>query len=141
VTAKAGRSGRRVVTELVDGEDVRVLDASERPGLAFEAGQPIGIPRHRIGQHLHGHVAVQALIAGAVHLAHAALADLRENAVRPKRRAGGRGHDRRSYTGQSDAVLLVFPAAAAAGFRMLGWPKGAEPSSTPVLESAAPCAH
>ena len=39
----------RVVTELVNREDAGVLDAGERLRLALEAGQPVGIRRHRVG--------------------------------------------------------------------------------------------
>ncbi len=52
-----------------------MFDAGERLGFALEAGQPFGIGRDRLRQDLHRDLAVEAFVAGAVHLAHSARAD------------------------------------------------------------------
>ena len=83
-----GPPGPRLVAEVVDGEDVRVFDAGERLGLALEAGQAVGVGGDRLGQDLDGHVAVQALVAGAVDLAHAACAQRGEDLIRAETIAG-----------------------------------------------------
>ena len=61
-----------------------MLDARERLGFALEARQPLGVGRDRPGQDLHGDVAVEAFVAGAVDLAHAASTDQIEQPVMPQ---------------------------------------------------------
>ena len=48
-----------------------MIERSERPRLALEAGEPIGVERGR-GQDLQRHVATEPRIARAVDLTHAA---------------------------------------------------------------------
>ena len=54
----------------------------ERLGLALEAGQAVGVGRDRVRQDFHGHVAVEAIIARKIHLAHATVAQLGEDLIR-----------------------------------------------------------
>ena len=51
---------------LSDGEDF---------GFALEAGEPLGIARKRVGQHLDRDVAIELRVGRPIHLAHAARAD------------------------------------------------------------------
>ncbi len=53
----------------------------DRFGLAFETGKPIGVLRHRLGQHLDRHIAIELLVVGAVDLPHPALADFFDDAI------------------------------------------------------------
>ena len=54
-----------------------------RQGLGFarEAGQALGVLREQLRQDLDGHIAVQAAVAGAIHLAHAARAQRADDFV------------------------------------------------------------
>ena len=57
-----------------------------------ESGQPVGIARERIRQHLERDVAIELRVAGAVDLAHAAGANGSDDLVRPKTRAWTQRH-------------------------------------------------
>ena len=67
--------------EVVDGEDVRVVELGHRLGLALEAGEPLRVLRHLLGQHLDGHIPLEPLVLSPVHHAHSAGADLLDDAV------------------------------------------------------------
>ena len=73
--------GLAQAAEVVNREDVRVFDLRERLRLALEAGQALGVAGDRLGQDLHGHVAIEAIVARKVHLAHAARADALDQPV------------------------------------------------------------
>ena len=76
------RVGDAVVgTEIVDGEDVRVIELGDGLGLALETREPIGVGGHRLRQHLDRHIAIEPLVVRAVDHAHPALADLLDDAV------------------------------------------------------------
>jgi hypothetical protein len=62
--------------ETVDRGDVGMLQAGQGPRLALEPGLALGIARELGRQDLDRHVAAELRVAGAEHLAHAALADL-----------------------------------------------------------------
>ena len=64
-----------------------------REGLRFarEPREAIGIARERVGQDLERDVAIQLRVARAIHLPHAALADLRGDFVDAEARAGSEG--------------------------------------------------
>ena len=90
----------------IDGTDVRMVQGRQDTGFTREAGQALGVGRERGGQRLDGDVAAEEGIAGAVHLAHAALAQRGQDLVRADSSAGGEGHrravilqDRRSCRG------------------------------------------
>jgi hypothetical protein len=61
--------------DIVDVSQMRVADRRGRPGLALEAPQSIGVLSELGRQDLECHVAVQARVARAVNLGHAALAE------------------------------------------------------------------
>ena len=71
-----------VLPELVDGHDVRMLEAGGRPSLALEAGQRVGI-RVFCRHHLQGDVPIEGLVPAPVDRAHGALAELAQHAVTP----------------------------------------------------------
>ncbi len=73
----------RIVDRLqaVDLGDVRVVQRGQQLGFALEAGEPLGIGGERLGQHLDRHLAVERGVHGAPDHAHAALADLLDEAV------------------------------------------------------------
>ena len=58
-----------------------MVERGEHLRLALEARQAIGVAGHGLGQHLDGDVALQAGIAGAIHLAHPAFAQFRDDLV------------------------------------------------------------
>jgi hypothetical protein len=73
---------RVVGADVVDGEDVRMVERSDRARLLLEPPQALGIARNVGRQHLDGHIATETQIARAVDLAHPASAERRENLVR-----------------------------------------------------------
>ncbi len=81
-------------TELVNGDDVRVIERGRGTGFQLKAGQGFRL-RMAIVQRdcLDGHFTAQARVPGAINLAHAAGAELFEDFVRAEaatRRQGGR---------------------------------------------------
>jgi len=77
-----GEAKAAVLADIEDREDVRVRKRGHGTGLAFEPRE-----RHRIvgdlgGQHLDRDLAAETRIACAIHLAHAARAEQRDNVVR-----------------------------------------------------------
>ena len=79
--------------EAVDVRDVRMVQRRERLRFAREPREPIGIVRERVGQDLERDVAIQLRVAGAIHLAHAAFADLGGDFVDAEAGAGSEGQD------------------------------------------------
>jgi hypothetical protein len=57
--------------DVVNGEDVGVVQGRDGPGLTLEAAQALGVTGDLLGEHLEGDLAVEAGVAGAVHLTHA----------------------------------------------------------------------
>ena len=80
------------VFESVDAGDVRVAERCERAGFTLEAGDPLGVARHLVGQNLQRDVSPQPAVAGAVNLAHAACAKGRDDFVRAEPGADREGH-------------------------------------------------
>ena len=66
----------------VDLSDVRVVERREGSGLTLETQEPFGVVRDVTGQHLESHVAVKSRIARAIHLAHPAGTEQRDDLVR-----------------------------------------------------------
>ena len=69
--------------EPVDRRDVRMIQRREHLRFALEARQAIGIEREQFGQDLQRNVTIQLRVARAVHLAHGAGAEQRDDLVRP----------------------------------------------------------
>jgi hypothetical protein len=60
-----------------------------------KAGQAIRIERERVRQHLQRDVTIQLAVSGAIHLAHTARAEGRDDFVGAEATSGGQGHGRR----------------------------------------------
>ena len=87
------RVGQAILhADIVDGEDVRMRERRHRLGLALESRHSVGVAGQRRRQDLDGHVATEAGIARAVDLAHAAFAQLVEDAIRAEARTGCETH-------------------------------------------------
>ncbi len=80
------------VFDAVDGGDAGVIERRQHAGFALKAGQTFGIAGDGRGENLDGDVALELRVEGAVHLAHAALADHRKDFVVAELVAGGQGH-------------------------------------------------
>jgi hypothetical protein len=91
----------RTHADVVHRKDVRTVQRRGRVSFLLESAEAIGIGRERRGQHLDRDVAPKARIAGAIHLAHAARADLAGNLIHPETSAWCEGHarNRPDYTG------------------------------------------
>ena len=77
--------------EAVDVRDVRMVQRRERLRFAREPRQPFGISGERVRQDLERDVAIQLRVARAIHLAHAARADERNDFVDAEAGAGCEG--------------------------------------------------
>lgn len=62
-----------------------MVQRRERLGFTLEAREAIGVAGERVGQDLERDIAIQLRIARAKHLAHAAFAELVEDAIGPER--------------------------------------------------------
>ena len=83
-----------VATEVVHGDDVRMLDRSCGLRFAFEAGQRVVVAVTSRVEQLHRHLSTQAFVDRAVHDRHAAPAEPRPEpvtVVEPQAHAGARG--------------------------------------------------
>ena len=58
-----------------------MVQRGEHLGFAGEAGQAVGILREGVGQNFDGDFAIQFGVGGALHLAHASLAEFGGDAV------------------------------------------------------------
>ena len=85
-----GRAARRL--EAVDLRDVRMVEGRERPRLALEPGEPLGIVGDTLREHFERHVASERGVAGAVDLPHASGAYRGDDLVGTEPRAGRQGH-------------------------------------------------
>ncbi len=85
-------SGRGLLVQAVDRGDVGVVEGGEQLGLALEAGQPLGVAGERVGEDLDGDLAVEGRVEGLPDHAHAALADLLDQAVVKQVLSGFDGH-------------------------------------------------
>ena len=105
------RGGVPGLLEAVDLRDVRMVERGERPRLALEARQPLGIVDHRGGQRLQRHVATQLGVARPIDLAHAAGAEGGENLVWAEAGTGREGHVHREYTSRPAIQSRLFAIA------------------------------
>ena len=94
-----------VLLDRVDGDDVGVVQRGERARLALEAGQALGVLRHRRREHLDRDVAPELRVRGAVHLAHPARADGGGDAVVTEAAADHESAFSVAYCGMAEAIL------------------------------------
>ena len=85
----------------VDAPDVGVVQRGEDLGFPLEAGQPVGVGRERLRQHLQRHVSVKLRVAGLSDFTHPAFADLGGHVVVPEAGAGREGHGCQGRTSES----------------------------------------
>ena len=78
--------------EVVDRRDVGVIEPARRLRLLLEAPQPVGVGGEQRRQHLDRDLALEPLVARAVHLSHASRADRREDLVGTELGAGAQRH-------------------------------------------------
>ena len=69
------------LVDAVDGGNVGVIQRGQHLGLALEAGQALLVAGEHGGQDLDRHVPVQGVVGRPPHRPHAALPDLRRQAV------------------------------------------------------------
>ncbi len=80
--------------DIVDLADVRMIQRRNCPRLLLEAADAIRVGGKRLGENLDRHVATKTRVARAIHLAHAAGADQRDDFIRADLRAQREWHDR-----------------------------------------------
>ena len=76
------RARAALLLDAIDLRDVRMVQRRQGPGLAFEPGSALGIRGKGVGQDLDGDIAIEPRVARAIHLSHAAFADLGGHHVR-----------------------------------------------------------
>jgi hypothetical protein len=85
-----------------------MVEQRERLRFACEPSEPIWIVGEGVGQELQRDVAIQLRVARAIHLAHAAFADLRGDFVDAEAGTGGEGqtacHGLYGPSGSADAI-------------------------------------
>jgi hypothetical protein len=105
-----------VGADVVDDQDARVVEGARRPGLLLEAQQALLVAGERPGQDLDRHVAREALVAGAVDLAHAPHGQGGGDLVGPDPLAHGEVTRRRELGAQAILLCLAdVPGAKVSG--------------------------
>jgi hypothetical protein len=66
--------------------DVRMIERAEDLGFPLKSRKSVRIARERVGQNFNRHLALQPRIARAIHLAHTACANERDDFVRAESR-------------------------------------------------------
>ena len=89
------------VFETVDRPDVRMIERCEQSCFAFEARHAIGVRRERRQQDLQRDVAPKLGVARAIHFAHAAGPEERDDFVWSEPGTRGHRHPQGNYSGQS----------------------------------------
>ncbi len=84
--------GAVVFADVVQRADVRMRETGDRSRLAFEALLHVGLHAELRRQHFDRDGPAQAGVDSLVDLSHPATADGRQDLVRSKARAGGKGH-------------------------------------------------
>ena len=83
------RGGRRDLgADIMDGADVRVVQAGEGLGLALEPLSQVRIGRDMLRKHLDGNRAIEPRVTRLVDLAHPARADLGDDLIGSEAGAG-----------------------------------------------------
>src|SRR5208337_138611 len=85
-------AGAILLSDVVKVADVGMAQRRDGAGFPVEALASLGIFGKMGGENLYGYGAVQARVAGAVHLAHAACAERRDNLVRTELLTRGKPH-------------------------------------------------
>src|SRR5262249_18754790 len=85
-------------TNIVEGANVRVIQAGDRLGFAFKALFSGWILRKLFGQNLDGDAAFQARIPSAVHFSHTASTERRRDFIGAEVSAWSEGHRWRDYS-------------------------------------------
>ena len=80
-------------TDVVDGDEVRVVQRRSRARLFLEALDPLGVRSDRRGQHLEGDVASEPCVTGAIDLAHPAGSESGDDLERSQARARRKRHE------------------------------------------------
>jgi hypothetical protein len=70
-----------VVLDIVDGADVRVVQAGRRPRFAFEAVQRLAVADHVVRDELQGHMPAEAKVFSLINNAHASATDFPDDAI------------------------------------------------------------
>src|SRR6185436_10073569 len=99
----------RVVPDVVERADVRMLEVGDDPGFPLEAFPPIGIGRRIAGEDLDGDRAAETDVPSFVDLTHAPDAEEAEDLVDSEATARGKTHDGRAtidYTGRPRVTLI-----------------------------------
>ena len=84
-----------------------MVESAGGAGFALEAGDAVGVARQGNGQHLDGHVAFQARVAGAPDFAHAAAAKQFHDLEVTQLRACAQGFDRRQRSAFQKRIGLL----------------------------------
>jgi hypothetical protein len=87
----------------MDRDDVRVVEGGDRSRFAAKSLEPLGVGGDIRRQHLQGHVAAERSVRGAIHGAHRARSQMRNDGVVPERVP--RLHRRVIVFGSSQRVL------------------------------------
>ncbi len=80
--------------QAVDAGDVGMVQRGKDFGLTLEPGQALGVIREQVGQDFEGHIPAELRVPGAIHLAHAALADLGGDLIGAELGSGLNSHTR-----------------------------------------------
>ncbi len=83
------------IFDAIDRADMRMVQRGEHPRLAIEAGASLGIVEPDAREDLDGHITIEAAVAGAIDLAHAAFAKQGVNGERSEAlpaHVGGEGY-------------------------------------------------
>ncbi len=78
--------------DVEDRDDVGMVEGGRSPGLLLESAQAVDVVGHLGRQHLDRDLAIEALVVGAVDLAHAAGPEWRDDLVRAEARTWGQRH-------------------------------------------------
>jgi hypothetical protein len=108
--------------EAVDLRDVRMVQRREQLRLALEPGEPLGIVRERLEQHLDRNRAFEPRVARSINFSHATDTKRSGDFVGPHRIAGFELHlvRRNSTTDFACRVLLIHPQTKIEeGYRVL----------------------
>jgi hypothetical protein len=83
-----------MLTDVVDGEDVGMVQRRGGAGFLLEAAQALGVPGEGCRQNLYGDVAPETRIARAIDLAHAPGAKSAQDFIRAETRTTSEHHRR-----------------------------------------------